>query len=146
MDEAARLEREYPGLKLEAAQFENFFEQRLRGYEADLERVNDEREAQERVMVKLQEANASFVGAKKGDTSSREREQALQKLENAYFKYKEIVSNLDVGRKFYNDLARLVSRFRDECGSFLQQRRSEAERLQRYVAEAVVLARSALSL
>lgn len=130
LDEAARLEREYPGLKLEAAQFENFFEQRLRGYEADLERVNDEREAQERVMVKLQEANASFVGAKKGDTSSREREQALQKLENAYFKYKEIVSNLDVGRKFYNDLARLVSRFRDECGSFLQQRRSEAERLQ----------------
>ena len=146
LKEAARLEREYPGLKLEPAQFENFFEQRLQGYEPDLEQVNDEREAQERVMAKLQEANASFVGAKKGDTSSREREQALQKLENAYFKYKEIVSNLDVGRKFYNDLARLVTRFRDECASFLQQRRSEAERLQRYVGDTIILAGSALSL
>lgn len=99
-------------------------------YEIDLVQVKEEREEQERVMARLQEANAAFAAAKKGDSSSREREQALQKLENAYFKYKEIVSNLDVGRKFYNDLAKLVVRFRDECIGFLQQRRNEAEKLQ----------------
>ncbi len=38
--------------------------------------------------------------------------------------------NLDVGRKFYNDLATLVGKFRDDCRSFAYQRRSEAAQLE----------------
>merc|ERR1711977_409993 len=78
----------------------------------------------------LETANQAFVLARKGDTSSREREQALQKLENAYFKYKEIVSNLEVGRKFYNDLAKIVGRFRDGVKAFVYERREEAMRME----------------
>lgn len=118
-------------LKIEPAQFENLFEQRLQMYDSDLAQVSEERDEQDRVAAKLEEASSSFVAAKKGDSSSREREQALQKLENAYFKYKEIISNVDVGRKFYNDLAKIVVRFRDDCKMFVHQRRSEAEKLQR---------------
>jgi programmed cell death 6-interacting protein len=130
--EAARLEREYPSQTVVPAHFEDFFEQRLSKYDSDLAGLKSESDEQERLTSQLESANASFVAARKGDTSSREREQALQKLENAYFKYKEIVSNLEVGRKFYNDLAKIVGRFRDGCKAFLYERREEAIRIESY--------------
>ncbi|KAH8685473.1 putative pH signal transduction protein pala [Tricladium varicosporioides] len=128
--EAARLEREYPSQTVVPAHFEDFFEQSLAKYDADIASVRSESDEQDRLTHQLELANANFVAARKGDTSSREREQALQKLENGYFKYKEIVSNLEVGRKFYNDLARIVGRFRDGCKSFVYERREEAMRLE----------------
>jgi programmed cell death 6-interacting protein len=131
--EAARLEREYPSQTIVAAHFEDFSEQRLLKYDSDLAALQTESDEQDRLISQLEAANASFVAARKGDTSSREREQALQKLENAYFKYKEIVSNLEVGRKFYNDLAKIVGRFRDACKAFVYERREEAMRLESYV-------------
>lgn len=128
--EAARLERDFPMQKIEAVQFEDFFEKRLERYDDDRIVVSDEREEQEHMSAQLQEANTSFVSARRGDTSSREREQALQRLENAYLRFKEILSNLDTGRKFYNDLAKIVNRFRDDCRDFRYQRRMQAGRIE----------------
>ena len=116
--------------KIEPAQFEGLFEQRLERYDPDRATVVEEQEEQEEILSRLKEANASFIHARRGDSSTHEREQAFQKLENAYNKYKEIVANLDVGRKFYNDLANIVSRFRDDCRSFTYQRRAEAGQLE----------------
>lgn len=130
LTEAARLEREYPNQVVVPAQFEDFFEQRLTKYDADLAAMKAEAEEQENLLSQLEQANASFVAARRGDGSSREREIALQKLENAYFKYKEIVSNLEVGRKFYNDLAKIVGRFRDAVKTFVYERREEAMRME----------------
>ncbi|CZT44935.1 probable pH-response regulator palA protein [Rhynchosporium secalis] len=128
--EAARLEREYPSQIVVPAHFEDFFEQRLTKYDADIDGLKKESDEQDRLTAQLEQANQEFVLARKGNTSSREREQALQKLENAYFKYKEIVSNLEVGRKFYNDLAKIVGRFRDGVRSFVYERREEAIRME----------------
>ncbi|KAI9054076.1 hypothetical protein LZ554_001247 [Drepanopeziza brunnea f. sp. 'monogermtubi'] len=130
LNEAARLERDYPSQILVPAHFEEFFEHRLSKYDADLASLRAEAEEQDRLTSQLETANAAFVMARKGDTSSREREQALQRLENAYFKYKEIVSNLEVGRKFYNDLAKIVGRFRDGARAFVYERREEAMRME----------------
>lgn len=130
LTEAARLEREYPNQVLVPAHFEDFFDQRLSKYDVDIQELQAETEKQDRFILQLESANNSFVAARKGDTSSREREQALQRLENAYFKYKEIVSNLEVGRKFYNDLAKIAGSFRDGCKAFVYQRREEAVRLE----------------
>jgi programmed cell death 6-interacting protein len=129
--ETARLEREFPMQKIEAAQFETFFERRLEEiYDSDKDDVTAEATEQETLLKRLQDANTAFVNARKGDTTTREREMALQRLENAYFKYKEIISNLEAGRKFYNDLAKMVSRFRDEARTFAYQRRSEASQFE----------------
>jgi programmed cell death 6-interacting protein len=128
--EASRLEREYPMQKIEPAQFEDLFEQRLSRYDAEQAMVVEEQEEQTQLMYRLDEANKVFLAARKGDSSSKAREQALQKLEGAYFKYREIVANLDGGRKFYNDLAKIVGRFRDECKSFVYQRRLEATQME----------------
>lgn len=129
--EAARLEREYPSTPVVPAHFEDFFEKRLsHNYDADLASIKSESEEQENLLQQLQKANASFIKARAGDTSTREREQALQKLEMAYYKYKEIVNNVDGGRKFYNDLAKIVGRFRDGCKAFVAERREESRRME----------------
>ena len=135
--ETARLEREFPMQKIEPAQFENLFEVRLEMYEEDQKWVAKEKEEQDQMSVQLKQANTAFANARKGDTSTKEREQALQRLENAYVKYKEIISNLNTGRKFYNDLAKIVNRFRDECKNFAYQRRVEAGQLESDLSNAM---------
>lgn len=119
--------------KIEAVQFEDLFENRLQRYDEDQERVTEEGEEQETILNELREANTAFLNARRGDTASREREQALQRLEQAYHTFKEIVRNLETGRKFYNDLAPIVSRFKDQCRDFRYQRRVEAGQIERWV-------------
>lgn len=140
LKEASRLEREYPMHKIEAAQFENFFDKRLERYDTDKGLPKQEEREQHEVLSRLAEANTSLSTARRGDGSTKEREQALQKLENAYFAYKETVQNLDVGRKFYNDLAPLVGKFRDDCRAYAYQRRTEAAQLESDITTALPMA------
>ncbi|KAL6714887.1 pH-response regulator protein palA/rim20 [Lecanora helva] len=135
--ETARLEREFPMQKIEPAQFENLFEHRLKRYDEYRDLISTESQEQDQVISQLRDANAAFTTARKGDSSTKDREQALQRLENAYLKYKEIVNNLNTGRKFYNDLARIVSRFRDECKNFAYERRAEANQLESDLSNAM---------
>ena len=130
LSEAARLEREYPMQKVEAAQFETLFEQRLEAYEPDREMLITEQEEQDQVAARLRETNKEFHEARKGDSSTNAREKALQELETSYQRYKEIISNLETGRKFYNDLAGHVSRFREACKAQVNARRVEAGQLE----------------
>lgn len=130
LTEAARLEREYPMQPISAAQFEPLFEQRLENYEADRKSILAEEEEQNELIARLREANSSFLTARQREASSssgtvKAREQALQELETAYLKYKEIINNLDTGRKFYNDLASHVNRFRDQVQRQVAARRVE---------------------
>ncbi|KAI0154389.1 pH-response regulator protein palA/RIM20 [Xylariaceae sp. FL1272] len=132
--EAARLERNQAvATAIVPAHFEDFFEKRLDSlYEPDMEMVQKESTDQEKLLSDLVRANRDFESQKKvaGDKGTREREQALQKLENAYYKYKELTSNVEVGRKFYNDLSRIVGNFRDNARTFLTERRREAHMLE----------------
>ena len=124
------MEREFPMQKIEPGQFEDLFEEQLRQFDSDSDMLSEERTNQDRIEDQLREANKSFTNARKGDSSTKERERALQELENGYLKYKEIISNIDVGRKFYNDLAKLVSRFREDCKNFVHRRRVEATQME----------------
>jgi len=130
LSEAARLEREYPMQKIEPGQFENLFERRLEAYETDREALITEQEDQDQVVARLREANKRFSDARQGDTSTKDRQKALQALENGYSKYKELVNNLETGRKFYNDLAGHVTRFRESCKAQVSERRVEASQLE----------------
>ncbi len=132
--ETARLERNQAvATAIVPAHFEDFFEKRLDLlYEPDLEMLKKEGTEQEKLLSDLTRANREFESQKKmvGDKGNREREQALQKLENAYYKYKELTSNVEVGRKFYNDLSRIVGNFRDSARTFVTERRREARMLE----------------
>lgn len=133
MREAARLERSYPHTTIVPAHFEDFFERRLdRLYEADLEALDREKAEQERLLSEVERVNREFESQKRvRDKDTRVREERLQTLEEAYLKYKEIVGNLEVGRKFYNDLSRIVGQiFRDQARGWANQRRMEARALE----------------
>ncbi|KAJ9149861.1 pH-response regulator protein palA/RIM20 [Pleurostoma richardsiae] len=133
LKEAARLERTYPTTPIVPAHFEDFFEKRLDVlYEEDLGLLEKESSEQVRLLGEVERANRDFEAQKRsaGDRGGRERETALQRLDNAYYKYKEIVSNIEVGRKFYNDLSKIVSQFRDTCRSWVAERRREARALE----------------
>lgn len=132
LKEAARLEREYPMQPVTAGQFEHLFEERLELYETDREALPSEQEDQDRLVARLREANGAFVTARRGETEqvTRDREEALQGLEIGYVKYKEIVQNLENGRKFYNDLLGHMTRFRDGVRTAVAQRRQEAGELE----------------
>ncbi|WEW55531.1 pH-response regulator protein palA/rim20 [Emydomyces testavorans] len=143
--ETSRLEREYPMQNIEASQFEDLFEEHLRLYDQDRDMLVEEQKNQNQIEDQLRGANRAFTMARKGDSSTKEREKALQDLENAYIKYKEIISNIEVGRKFYNDLAKLVSRFREECKKFVQQRRMEAGQMETDITNTSAMASLNLS-
>ncbi|KAI9716044.1 MAG: pH-response regulator protein palA/rim20 [Chrysothrix sp. TS-e1954] len=147
--EASRLEREHPMQPLSAAQFEDFFDQRLNTfYEADRTTLpKSERKAQDDLLSRLSSANSTFKSAKNtsNSDSGREREAALNRLEEGYQAYKRIISDADMGRKFYNDLAPLVSRFRDECVDFAQQRRDEAAAMEADITNTISLSNLNLS-
>ncbi|OJJ53072.1 hypothetical protein ASPSYDRAFT_62270 [Aspergillus sydowii CBS 593.65] len=138
--EAARLEREFPMQVIQASQFEDLFESRLRDYDVDLQMVAKEQHDQDQIAAQVREANRAFTRAHTGDASTREREKALQELENGYLKYKEIISNIEVGRKFYNDLAKIVGRFRDDAKAFVHKRRMEASQLEQDISSVAAMA------
>lgn len=102
LHEAGKIEREHPMQPVFASQFESLFDERLKRYDSDQDDLKREEQEQDGLIKRVSEANTRFQSAKKGDTSSKEREQALQNLENAYTSYKEIMRNLETGRKFYN--------------------------------------------
>lgn len=87
---------------------------------------------QQELVGRLKEANTSFLASRRMDSSLKDRETAIQTLESGFMKYKELIANMDVGRKFYNDLARLLSRFSDEAKHFVYQRRVEAGQIEVY--------------
>ena len=135
--ESNKLEREYPMMPIQASQFENLFDERLKKYDFDQSSLRTDEREQDTLLQRVKDANQSFQVAKRGDNNSKEREDALQNLENAYTAYKEIMKNLEVGRKFYNDLSGITMKFRDECRSFFTQRRSEASAIDADVSNAL---------
>lgn len=132
LTETGRLEREFPMQKIEPAQFEDIFEERLEEYDEEIAYVKSQKADQDDLATRIRESNTAFTTARggKSDATTRERERALQQLETAYLKYKEIINHINGGRTFYNELAKIVTRFRDDCKSFAYQRRVEANQLE----------------
>lgn len=137
LKEAARLERTYPTTPLVPAHFEDFFDKRLdKLYEPEIQAVGKEEEEQDKLLAGVERANREFDAQKRqrSNLGTKERESALQRLDSAYFKYKDVVNNLEVARKFYNDLNRIVGQgFRDRAKKWAAERHMEARALEEYV-------------
>ena len=130
IEEAAAME---PTGPVSPADFEEYFSRRLDTHYA--ENRNEYRLDQMesgKLRARLREANTAFVKSRKSDTSLEERERALQRLETGYLKFLEIAQNLDEGRKFYNELARMLGRWREEIRGFVYRRKKEARDLEGY--------------
>lgn len=88
--------------KIEVAQFEDMFIEELRKYDTFLMTVDQEDERQSVVLKQLNEAYQQYKyklahPEEQGELTKREK--ALQNLNQAYLKYKEIKTNLSEGLK-----------------------------------------------
>lgn len=133
MNEAVSLSSKGEGAaKLQVAEFEDVFERQLSkfkrfrtaiwesaGRQEDLLariKVRPSRHVADGLLIRIpQTANEAFVRARRDDPQLKAREQALQDLDTAYHKYREISVNLQEGLKFYLDMAKLLGELRDAC-------------------------------
>ncbi|RVD89272.1 uncharacterized protein DFL_000288 [Arthrobotrys flagrans] len=137
LTEAGKIELEQPMKPIEAADFETLFAERLRAYDEYQSIKANEQQKQDSLATKIKDANTAFVSSRKVDDSLKEREQALQTLETAYAKHQEVIGNLDSGRKFYNDLAKLLARLQQEAKGFVYARKYEAEQMEMDITSAM---------
>lgn len=87
---------------LDAAHFEPLFEREMQPYELLRDEVEASERAQEERLDIVRQLNDDFVEARKGDSSVKKREQALQTMDLAYSKYRELSANLIEGLKVRN--------------------------------------------
>ncbi|KAI0367789.1 BRO1-domain-containing protein [Pilatotrama ljubarskyi] len=122
-------------VNVQPAMFEDILEEEMCKYDKYRVQLEDNGEKQDELLrsLKARERHAQFIQTRKEDAKVKEREIALQSLDLAYHKYKEIVRNLEEGQKFYNDFSAILSDFRALCKDYAADRRREATMLARAV-------------
>ncbi|KZT22347.1 BRO1-domain-containing protein [Neolentinus lepideus HHB14362 ss-1] len=107
--------------------FESDFEEELLKYEKFRHGVEEGEKKQREILDAIKSWNESFLQSRKEDPNVKDREHALQSLDLAYHKYKEIRRNLEEGLQFYNELTDMLAEFRESCKGWVRQRRHDAQ-------------------
>ncbi|KAF9223431.1 BRO1-domain-containing protein [Gyrodon lividus] len=109
------------------AMFADVSDGELAKYDKFIQGLAEGQKKQEELLEAIKSTNDQFLSSRKEDTSVKEREHALQYLDLAYAKYREITRNLEEGRKFYNDMANILARFKEACRVWSNARSQEAQ-------------------
>ncbi|KDR76216.1 hypothetical protein GALMADRAFT_247478 [Galerina marginata CBS 339.88] len=105
--------------------FEDISDEELSKFDKFLVEVDEINRKQTEIIGEIQSLNKQFLDSRKDDPTVKDRENALQALDLAYFKYREIMRNLDEGFKFYNDLAGILIQFKEVCKTWSHHRNQE---------------------
>ncbi|CAA7266857.1 unnamed protein product [Cyclocybe aegerita] len=116
--------------------FEDVLDEELAKFDKYLVEVAELRRKQTEILEDIQKRNREFLDSRKEDPVVKDREHALQSLDLAYFKYREITRNLDEGFKFYNDLAGILVQFKEVCKTWSLHRKHEIHLLTRSMQSA----------
>ncbi|KAG6872669.1 hypothetical protein C0995_007778 [Termitomyces sp. Mi166 len=81
------------------AMFEDMSDEELAKYDKFLVEMSEIGQRQVAIIAEIQRLNELFLRSRKDDPAVKEREYALQHLDLAYHKYREIMGNLDEGIK-----------------------------------------------
>ncbi|KAI9318505.1 BRO1-like domain-containing protein [Dichotomocladium elegans] len=118
-------------VKIELEQFNEVFAEELRKYDGLQSRVQDFCHEHERTCSRLQETYEQYLAVVRNHPVAAKREKAIQNLELAFVKFKEIRTNLVEGIKFYSQYADTLAKFRDACVEFAYARRNESSEIVR---------------
>lgn len=122
------------GTEMSAAMFEDVSDNELAKYDKFIQGLTEGRKKQEEILASIKSTNDAFIQSRKQDPAIKDREQALQFLDLAYSHYREIIRNLDEGLKFYNDMAGILTNFKEACKIWSSARSREARLLHRNLA------------
>ncbi|EKM78721.1 hypothetical protein AGABI1DRAFT_59755 [Agaricus bisporus var. burnettii JB137-S8] len=120
--------------EIRADMFEDILDEELAKYDRFINVMGDLQQREESLLGDIRVINEQFLESRRDDPSVKDREHALQSLDLAYFKYREICRNLDEGFKFYNDLAGILTQFREVCKVWSLQRRRELHDMQAHIS------------
>ncbi|KAG5647384.1 hypothetical protein DXG03_000454 [Asterophora parasitica] len=109
------------------AMFEDVSDEELAKYDRFLVEIGEIEMRQSGILAEIQRRNELFLQSRKDDPAVKEREYALQSLDLAYHKYREITRNLDEGFKFYNDLATIFLQFKEACKNWSRLRNQQIQ-------------------
>ncbi|KAH8092591.1 pH-response regulator [Cristinia sonorae] len=129
-------------VEVQPAMLEDVLEEELAKFDKFAAAIQEGETRQQSLLDTIKERNELFLRSRKDDPIVKEREHALQSLDLAYHKYKEITRNLDEGLKFYNDFSGILTQFRESCKEWVNLRRHEAHQLTEAM-EAMSLANAA---
>lgn len=122
---------------VDVAKFETVYTKKISKLQTESsDWIKKQEENQATILAQIVELNKQFLEIRDNDSSTIERENAIQNLEVAYYKFGEIMQNLDEGRKFYNSLIEQLRSFTDQCKEFVYQRRIEGRQLENSISEA----------
>lgn len=114
------------GIEMSAVTFEDVSDNELAKYDKFIQGLTEGRKKQEEILSSIKSTNDAFIQSRKQDPVVKDREQALQFLDLAYSHYREIIRNLDEGLKFYNDMAGILTNFKEACKIWSSARSREA--------------------
>ncbi|CAO3587926.1 unnamed protein product [Absidia cylindrospora] len=126
LKKAAELTAKSPVIKIDPAQFEDLFVDNLRKYDSYLMKVDEEDEKQGQLLREMADTHRQYLSTQPDGSMSSRREKALQNLNQAYAMYKEIKINLTEGSKFYDDHAKGLMNYRDNCRDYCYMRKAES--------------------
>ncbi|KII89959.1 hypothetical protein PLICRDRAFT_159226 [Plicaturopsis crispa FD-325 SS-3] len=115
--------------EVQPVMFEDIMDEEMAKYDKFIKGVSQNGEKQETMLEEIRSRNEAFLSSRKDDPSIKEREHALQSLDLAYHKYREISHNLDEGLHFYNDLAGILQQFKESCQVWAHTRQLEIQSL-----------------
>ncbi|GEQ68520.1 hypothetical protein JCM33374_g2188 [Metschnikowia sp. JCM 33374] len=120
-----------PDGSIDQAKFEPVYEQHITFFNPDLAYLAQSKEQQVALEKKIDEVNQRFdrVKASSLSKSQEARLSVLQKLENDYVKYLELVQNLNSASKFYTAFLDRGNCVLKELDEYLLTRREEAREL-----------------
>ncbi|KAF7986480.1 hypothetical protein HWV62_31277 [Athelia sp. TMB] len=107
------------------AMFDDISTEELGKYDKFIQGIEVGRDKQAKLLEDIKAQNKVFLQSRKEDPSIKDREQALQALDQAYHQYQEITRNLSEGLQFYNDLAGILAQFKEACKAWSIQRSRE---------------------
>ncbi|KAH9849704.1 BRO1-domain-containing protein [Lenzites betulinus] len=122
-------------VNVQPAMLEDILEEELSKYDKYRSQFDENAQKQTDLLQSLQERHVQFIQSRREDAVVKERELALQSLDLAYHKYREIVRNLEEGQKFYNEFSALLSEFRVLCKDYAAERRGEVSVLNRALGD-----------
>jgi len=113
--------------EVQPTMFEDTFDKEMDKYDKFKSVIEGGEATQRELLTRLKERHDALITSRRNDPTIKQREHAIQSLELAYHKCKEIEANLAEGTKFHQEFSALLKRFRDECQQWANQRSSELE-------------------
>ncbi|KAI9146342.1 BRO1-like domain-containing protein [Paraphysoderma sedebokerense] len=108
---------------------EDLFRDELKKYDVSKEFAAQQEQMQKQLLDKITALHSEFVKISQSNDLLRQRETALQRLDNAYKKYQELKGNLEEGLKFYTEFEKVAEDLNTAISDFCHARNFEKKDL-----------------